>query len=75
MEKGKKKETKKTNSSSTEKKTIISEEDKIEKEKWKSEQIEEERKLTLEENEQNHKIQLISIIGEIEGYEIYTGRF
>ena len=54
----------------TEGKVIDNEETKIEKEKWKQEQIEDDGKITLEENKENHKIQLITIIGEVEGHDV-----
>ena len=37
--------------------------------KYKDEKIEKESQVTLEENRENHRIHLITIIGEIEGYE------
>ena len=64
-----KKENKKGNKY-TEGKVIDNEETKIEKEKWKQEQIEDDGKITLEENKENHKIQLITIIGEVEGHDV-----
>lgn len=42
----------------------------IEKEKWKQEQIREEGSTLLNENEERHKIQLITIIGEVEGHDV-----
>lgn len=42
----------------------------IEKEKWNREQIIEEGKISLTENKENHNIQLITIIGEIEGHDV-----
>lgn len=49
---------------------VEEEETRIEKEKWAKEQIDEDGKVMLEENGQNHKIQLISIIGEVEGHDV-----
>lgn len=40
-----------------------------EKEKHKDERIEENGQITLDENDKNHKIHLITIIGEIEGHD------
>ena len=37
--------------------------------KYKDEKIEKESQVTLEENRENHRIHLITIIGEIEGHE------
>ena len=37
--------------------------------KYKDEKIEKESQVTLEENRENHRIRLITIIGEIEGHE------
>lgn len=42
----------------------------IEKKKWEDEQIKEEGKVMLENSSLNHKIQLLSIIGEIEGHDV-----
>ena len=42
----------------------------IEKEQWNKEQLIEEGKLSLNENSENHNIQLITIIGEIEGHDV-----
>lgn len=44
-------------------------EEKLENQKYKDEKIEKESQVTLEENSKNHKIHLITIIGEIEGHE------
>ena len=44
--------------------------DSIEKEQWNREQLIEEGKLSLTENSENHNIQLITIIGEVEGHDI-----
>ena len=41
----------------------------LDKNKYKDEKIEKESQVTLEENAKNHKIHLITIIGEIEGHE------
>ncbi len=45
-------------------------EEQIEKKKWEEEQIKEDGKVMLESNLSNHKIQLLSIIGEIEGHDV-----
>ena len=42
----------------------------IEKEKWKQEHIREEGSTVLNENEEKHNIQLITIIGEVEGHDV-----
>ena len=42
----------------------------IETEKWEQEQLEEDGKVMLNKNSNNHKIQLLSIIGEIEGHDV-----
>lgn len=41
----------------------------LDNKKYKDEKIEKESQVTLEENEEHHKIHLITIIGEIEGHE------
>lgn len=41
----------------------------LENKKYKDEKIEKESQITLDENNHNHKIHLITIIGEIEGHE------
>ncbi|MDE6983469.1 MAG: ATP-dependent Clp protease proteolytic subunit, partial [Lachnospiraceae bacterium] len=41
----------------------------LEDKKYKDEKIEKESQVTLDENNSNHKIHLITIIGEIEGHE------
>ena len=43
--------------------------DALENQKYKDEKIEKESQITLDENEKQHKIHLITIIGEIEGHE------
>lgn len=43
--------------------------DEIENKKYKDEKIEKESQVTLDENDSNHRIHLITIIGEIEGHE------
>ena len=43
--------------------------DEIESKKYKDEKIEKESQVTLDENNSNHRIHLITIIGEIEGHE------
>lgn len=42
---------------------------KLDNKKYKDEKIEKESQVTLEENSENHRIHLITIIGEIEGHE------
>lgn len=41
----------------------------LENKKYKDEKLEKESQITLDENEEHHKIHLITIIGEIEGHE------
>lgn len=48
----------------------VEEKETVEKEKWKQEQIVEEGKISLNQNHENHNIQLITIIGEIEGHDV-----
>lgn len=43
--------------------------DELDHQKYKDEKIEKESQVTLDENNSNHKIHLITIIGEIEGHE------
>ncbi len=43
--------------------------DELESKKYKDEKIEKESQVTLDENNSNHRIHLITIIGEIEGHE------
>ena len=43
--------------------------DVLEEKKYKDEKLEKESQITLDENAQNHRIHLITIIGEIEGHE------
>ncbi len=43
--------------------------DELEAKKYKDEKIEKESQVTLDENNNNHRIHLITIIGEIEGHE------
>ena len=43
--------------------------DELESKKYKDEKIEKESQVTLDENNSNHKIHLITIVGEIEGHE------
>lgn len=45
-------------------------EENIEQEKWEKEQLEEDGKVMLDKGRGNHKIQLLSIIGEIEGHDV-----
>lgn len=45
-------------------------EDVIEAERWEREQLEEDGKVMLNKNTSQHKIQLLSIIGEIEGHDV-----
>ena len=54
------------------KKNSVSEntESKIEAEKWEQEQLEEDGKVMLDKGNEHHKIQLLSIIGEIEGHDV-----
>lgn len=42
----------------------------IETQKWEQEQLEEDGKVMLNKNSNRHKIQLLSIIGEIEGHDV-----
>lgn len=50
-------------------KSNASKDDVLEAKKYKDEKIEKESQITLDENTQNHRIHLITIIGEIEGHE------
>ncbi|MBR5597018.1 MAG: ATP-dependent Clp protease proteolytic subunit [Lachnospiraceae bacterium] len=59
---------KKNNSNQEEKKIKV--EERIEEERWKEEQLEKDGKIMLNTNEKKHKIQLLSIIGEIEGHDV-----
>ena len=43
--------------------------DELDNQKYKDEKIDKESQVTLDENNSNHKIHLITIIGEIEGHE------
>lgn len=43
--------------------------DELENKKYKDEKIEKESQVTLDENRSNHRIHLITIVGEIEGHE------
>ena len=45
-------------------------ESKIEEEKWEQEQLVEDGKIMLDQGKEHHKIQLLSIIGEIEGHDV-----
>jgi len=45
-------------------------EENIETQKWEQEQLEEDGKVMLNKNSSRHKIQLLSIIGEIEGHDV-----
>lgn len=45
-------------------------EEKIEQEKWEKEQLEDDGKVMLDKGREHHKIQLLSIIGEIEGHDV-----
>ena len=47
-----------------------SKEDRVETEKWEREQLEEDGKVMLDKSSNHHKIQLLSIIGEIEGHDV-----
>lgn len=51
-------------------KTCHNMEEKIEQEKWAQEQLEEDGKIMLDQGNSNHKIQLLSIIGEVEGHDV-----
>lgn len=42
----------------------------IEKEKWVQEQLEEDGRVMLDKGPERHKIQLLSIIGEVEGHDV-----
>lgn len=43
---------------------------KIEEERWEQEQLEEDGKVMLDKGRAHHKIQLLSIIGEVEGHDV-----
>lgn len=58
------------NNSETERNSNELSEEKIEAEKWAQEQLEEDGKVMLDQGPQRHKIQLLSIIGEIEGHDV-----
>ena len=45
-------------------------EETMEQEKWDKEQLEDDGKVMLDKGRGNHKIQLLSIIGEIEGHDV-----
>lgn len=45
-------------------------ENQIEEEKWAKEQLDEDGKVMLDRSSHHHKIQLLSIIGEIEGHDV-----
>ena len=45
-------------------------EENMEQEKWEKEQLEDDGKVMLDKGRGNHKIQLLSIIGEIEGHDV-----
>ena len=45
-------------------------EETMEQEKWEKEQLEDDGKVMLDKGRGNHKIQLLSIIGEIEGHDV-----
>ena len=47
-----------------------SKEEMIEQERWEQEQLEEDGKVMLDKGGERHKIQLLSIIGEIEGHDV-----
>lgn len=57
------------NNNGSQNKQDKSEKDEIDKEKARDDKISEYGQATLDENEKNHKIHLLSIIGEIEGHE------
>lgn len=67
MGKGKKKEQPKTEYRAENKKDT---EQLLEKERWKQEEIKEEGRTLLNENKEKQNIQLITIIGEIEGHDV-----
>lgn len=46
------------------------EENLVEEKKWEQEQLLEEGKVSLNQNAENHNIQLITIIGEVEGHDV-----
>lgn len=48
----------------------VSQEEKIETEKWERDQLEEDGKVMLDKGVEHHKIQLLSIIGEVEGHDV-----
>lgn len=54
---------------SNENETKKEDDDTLEAKKYKDEKIEKESQVTLDENSSNHRIHLITIIGEIEGHE------
>lgn len=53
--------------------TNIMNEKKLEEEKLRDEQIENDGRTVLDKGNRHHRIQLISIIGEIEGHDVLTG--
>lgn len=65
-----KKNAKKVNSSEVSSHEAEYLESKIEEEKWEREQIEEDGKVMLDKGREHHKIQLLSIIGEVEGHDV-----
>lgn len=50
--------------------SVTNAEEKIEQEKWDKEQLEDDGKVILDKGAEHHKIQLLSIIGEIEGHDV-----
>ena len=51
----------------------IMDESKIQEEKLRDEQIEQDGRTVLDKGSRHHRIQLISIIGEIEGHDVLSG--
>lgn len=68
----KKKHSKKQYFEGGEKKGVM-DEGKIQEEKLRDEQIEQDGRTVLDKGERQHRIQLISIIGEIEGHDVLSG--
>lgn len=69
-DKNSKKEVLDNNEKQNTKSTNNSREEKIEQEKWEKEQLEDDGKVMLDKGREHHKIQLLSIIGEIEGHDV-----
>lgn len=66
----KSKKSNKESEQNTEKKNLPKGEERIEQERWEQEQLIEDGKVMLDKGSKNHKIQLLSIIGEIEGHDV-----